>query len=143
MDVGGKGGIHILIPIVCGLVFIRTYPSRIGHIGSVITCLRCVASAQDNRGVVVPSRRVRHFVTITNACRRRLLCFHPSRLGLSGNAGIHIANNSFRNRRNVFLGIGNTHSHHLIVGVRNIVTITVTSVRPSLVRMVGWFGFLG
>lgn len=133
---GGKGGIHTLIPIIRGLLFIRTHPSSIRHIGSRIACLRCVASAHDKRGVVIPSDRVRHFVTMSNACSSRLLCFRPSRLGLSGNAGIQVANNRFRKRRKVFLGIGNTHSHHIIVRVRNIVTITVTAVRPSLVRMV-------
>lgn len=143
----GKHGEHRLIPIVDSLVFIRSIRSRLRGIGFGLPCFRCVVSVHGKRGVVIPSSRVERFVTITKACSRRLVFFDPSRIGLQHNAGIHVANNSFRNCRKMFMGMGNTESHHIIVDLRKIVTVTVTALSPSLVRIVrrpggGWLRLL-
>lgn len=134
---GKRHGMHGLIPIIRGLVFIHSSLRYVRHVHRSVTLsltIHCVFGRRLHHPVAVPSSRVHDFVTISNGCRRRVICLSPVTATLRGNSHIHIANNVFRNIRKIVVHIGK--SHHISIYVRKIVTMTATCVRPSLVRHV-------
>lgn len=132
---------HGLIPTIRGLVFICSshgHVSTVGRLRNAALPVHCVVGHRYRHPVVVPSSRVHDFVTVSKGRSRTLLCLSPSRPTLHGKAHMHVVNNIFTNIRNRFIHIEG--SHHIIMSVSKIVTITAAFVRPSLIRPVvrGW-----
>lgn len=125
-----------LVPVVRGLVFVRTVLSDIQRVKQKMPYLQYIVDRRSGTKIVVPEDQMKLFIAVTGTYDDKLLWFGEDEVNLAAGTRVRIVAGEFEGYEGIFLKVKGARDKRVVIAIEGVIAVALATISPELIEVI-------
>lgn len=125
-----------LVPVVRGLVFVRTVLSDIQRVKQKMPYLQYIVDRRSGTKIVVPEDQMKLFIAVTGTYDDKLLWFGEDEVNLAAGTRVRIIAGEFEGYEGIFLKVKGARDKRVVIAIEGVIAVALATITPELIEVI-------
>lgn len=125
-----------LVPVVRGLVFVRTVLSDIQRVKQKMPYLQYIVDHRSGAKIVVPEDQMKLFIAVTGTYDDKLLWFGEDEVNLAAGTRVRIVAGEFEGYEGIFLKVKGARDKRVVIAIEGVIAVALATISPELIEVI-------
>lgn len=125
-----------LVPVVRGLVFVRTVLSEIQRVKQKMPYLQYIVDRRSGTKIVVPEDQMKLFIAVTGTYDDKLLWFGEDEVNLAAGTRVRIVAGEFEGYEGIFLKVKGARDKRVVIAIEGVIAVALATISPELIEVI-------
>ena len=125
-----------LVPVVRGLVFVRTVLSDIQRVKQKMPYLQYIVDHRSGTKIVVPEDQMKLFIAVTGTYDDKLLWFGEDEVNLAAGTRVRIIAGEFEGYEGIFLKVKGARDKRVVIAIEGVIAVALATISPELIEVI-------
>ena len=125
-----------LVPVVRGLVFVRTVLSDIQRVKQKMPYLQYIVDRRSGAKIVVPEDQMKLFIAVTGTYDDKLLWFGEDEVNLAAGTRVRIVAGEFEGSEGIFLKVKGARDKRVVIAIEGVIAVALATISPELIEVI-------
>lgn len=125
-----------LVPVVRGLVFVRTVLSDIQRVKQKMPYLQYIVARRSGAKIVVPEDQMKLFIAVTGTYDDKLLWFGEDEVNLAAGTRVRIVAGEFEGYEGIFLKVKGARDKRVVIAIEGVIAVALATISPELIEVI-------
>lgn len=124
------------VPVVRGLIFVRTSQTVLQEIKSGLPFLQYIINKRTGDKIIVPDAQMSRFIAVTGTGNDRLLYYGGGELNLSKGTHVRVTGGEFEGYEGVFLKVKGARDRRVVIEIEGVIAVALATISPELIEVI-------